>query len=192
MTAAVSDIDTIQALVESSGLDVVVANHNAPKQVVLSGPTEAIEAVEALLGETDITARRLPVATAFHSHVVSGSTEPFLSFLSNCEFQTPTLPVYANSLGDAYPVDVDDMRRSCRPVSARASDARVYASAWRSLFPAVERSEPPATQAIECVLEARQALAFGQHCQGPVLDLALAPSGRFAAGAAHLRRPPRG
>ncbi|MEC9071424.1 MAG: acyltransferase domain-containing protein, partial [Myxococcota bacterium] len=48
MTAAVSDIETVQALVESSGLDVVVANHNAPKQVVLSGPTEAIEAMEGV------------------------------------------------------------------------------------------------------------------------------------------------
>jgi hypothetical protein len=78
-------------------------------------------------------------------------------------------------------VDADDMRRSCRPVSARASDAPVYASGWRALFPEVDRSEAPATREIERVLEARQALAFGQNCQGPVLDLSLAPTGRFAA-----------
>ena len=111
MTAAVADIETVQALVDSAGLDVVVANHNAPRQVVLSGPTEAIEGIEEALKEAEITARRLPVATAFHSHVVSGSTEPFLSFLGDCDFQSATLPVYANSLGDTYPEETEEVRR---------------------------------------------------------------------------------
>ena len=52
--------------------DVVVANHNSPTQVVLSGPTADIDAVEKKL--VGFKTKRLPVATAFHSKIVSGSS----------------------------------------------------------------------------------------------------------------------
>jgi hypothetical protein len=75
-----------------------------------------------------------------------------------------------------------DRRESCRPVAARSGDAKAYMAAWRALFPA--RAAEPSEEGereMDRVLAARAALGFGENCQGPVLDLALAPSGGRAA-----------
>ncbi|MBK8695136.1 MAG: hypothetical protein IPN17_23380 [Deltaproteobacteria bacterium] len=53
-----------------------------PKQVVLSGPDEAIARVEALLSRKGMTAKRLPVSTAFHSPLVARSGATFRGFLA--------------------------------------------------------------------------------------------------------------
>ena len=103
--------DEVQALLEQWGCDVIVANHNSPRQLALSGTVEAIEDVEARLGKEGITARRLPVATAFHSPVVSDSAGPFLDFLESVPFGAPAMPVYANSEAAPYPADAAQMRQ---------------------------------------------------------------------------------
>lgn len=74
-----------------------------------------------------------------------------------------------------------DRRESCRPVSARSGDAKAYMAAWRALFPAPAAEPSEGEREMDRVLEARAALGFGENCQGPVLDLALAPSGGRAA-----------
>ena len=51
MVAVAGSIDDIRTLVERSGIEVVVANHNSHTQVVLSGPTPAVDAMETLLKE---------------------------------------------------------------------------------------------------------------------------------------------
>ena len=102
--------DEVQKLLEQWGCDVVVANHNSPRQLALSGTVSAIEDVEQRLAKDGITARRLPVATAFHSPVVSDSTGPFLEFLEEVQFGEASLPVYANSEAAPYPGDARQMR----------------------------------------------------------------------------------
>ncbi len=102
--------DEVLALLDGWGCDVTVANHNSPRQLALSGTVEAIEDVEHRLGKEGITARRLPVATAFHSPVVSDSAGPFLDFLEGVAFCAPTLPVYANSEAAPYPGEAAPMR----------------------------------------------------------------------------------
>ena len=67
MTAVAGTVDDVSTLLKQSGHDVVIANHNHHQQVVLSGPTAAIDAIEADLDSAKLTYKRLPVATAFHS-----------------------------------------------------------------------------------------------------------------------------
>jgi polyketide-type polyunsaturated fatty acid synthase PfaA len=110
MTAVVSDVDTVVARLEEWGVDVVIANHNSPSQVVLSGATSAIEQVEERLAEAGMKYKRLKVATAFHSPLVSDSSAPLKSFLDDVAFSAPNLAVYANSTADVYPEDADQMR----------------------------------------------------------------------------------
>ncbi|MEM1350139.1 MAG: acyltransferase domain-containing protein, partial [Myxococcota bacterium] len=110
MTAVVTDIDKLHELLDAWDLDVVVANHNSPTQVVLSGPTSAVENVEYKLRDECIKFRRLHVGTAFHSPVVSPSSEPFLEFLSACEVRAPKIPVYANTQAAPYTADADAVR----------------------------------------------------------------------------------
>ncbi len=46
--------------------------------------------------------RRLDVATAFHSEIVSSAAVPFAEFLARIPFGTPTVPVYANATAQPY------------------------------------------------------------------------------------------
>ncbi len=111
MAAVARTLPEVRALIERLALDVVVANHNAPTQVVLSGTTAAVdEAVERLLAER-VTATRLPVATGFHSAVVAASVEPFLARLADVDFAAPARPAYANATAAPYPAEPELARR---------------------------------------------------------------------------------
>jgi acyl transferase domain-containing protein len=105
MTAVVADAKSLRARIEKSGLDLVVANDNAPDQSVLSGPTTAIEQFEKTLAADKITFKRLDVATAFHSSVVSEATKPFTAFLEGVSFGLPKCDVFATATAGVYPSD---------------------------------------------------------------------------------------
>ncbi|WP_206791716.1 type I polyketide synthase [Amycolatopsis sp. MtRt-6] len=90
------------------GPDVVVANHNAPEQVVLSGPVPAIERAVRRLAETGIGAQRIPVSCAFHSPLVAGAGEVFAQALAEAPVNTPRKPVWANRTAQPYRDDVRD------------------------------------------------------------------------------------
>ncbi|MGW4063848.1 beta-ketoacyl synthase N-terminal-like domain-containing protein [Amycolatopsis sp. NPDC004747] len=88
------------------GPDVVVANHNAPEQVVLSGPVAAVERAVRRLQESGISAQRIPVACAFHSPLVAGAGEVFARELGNATMHPPRKPVWANRTAMPYQDDV--------------------------------------------------------------------------------------
>ncbi|MEM7587187.1 MAG: SDR family NAD(P)-dependent oxidoreductase [Acidobacteriota bacterium] len=111
MTAVSTSIEHLEALLAEWCCDVTVANHNSPQQVVLSGSVEAIEDVERRLGDAKIKARRVPVATAFHSSLVSPSSEPFLEFLETLELASPRVDVYSNAEAAPYPTEPAAIRR---------------------------------------------------------------------------------
>ncbi|MEV4055059.1 beta-ketoacyl synthase N-terminal-like domain-containing protein [Amycolatopsis sp. NPDC049688] len=84
------------------GPDVVVANHNAPEQVVLSGPVAAVERAVRRLGERGISAQRIPVACAFHSPLVAAAGDVFAADLAKEAIRPPHLPVWANRTAAPY------------------------------------------------------------------------------------------
>ena len=90
--------------------DVVVANYNSPRQLVLSGATEAIEAAQRALAEAGLAATRLDVATAFHSPLVTPAVAPLRAFLSSIEVSSPIADVYANASAEPYPGEPDAIR----------------------------------------------------------------------------------
>ena len=102
MTAVAKTIEEVRAAVAESGANVVVANHNSPTQVVLSGSLDEITKVEAALAAKGMTAKRLPVATAFHSPLVAGSSVPFGEFLQDVNINAPQLDVYSNATAATY------------------------------------------------------------------------------------------
>ncbi|MEQ1507874.1 MAG: acyltransferase domain-containing protein, partial [Myxococcota bacterium] len=118
MTAVPRSIDEVRPHVEAID-GCAIANHNAPAQVVVSGPTRAIEQLEARLAGVGIEAKRLQVATAFHSPVVAGSVEPFAAFLAEVAVSLPTIPVYHNPEAAPYPADPDAIRRGLAGAIAR-------------------------------------------------------------------------
>jgi len=79
-------------------------------------------------------------------------------------------------------LDLADRRSSCRPVSASGQEAPGYLAAWNDLFPPdVTPQDLEREQQLHRVLEARASFGFGENCEGPIDDLALAPGGTRAA-----------
>jgi acyl transferase domain-containing protein len=97
MAALSLTVDEVRALIAELAPDLVVANHNAPKQVVVSGPAAAMQRFESGLGARRIALHRLPVGNAFHSELVAGACEPFAEFLREVPFGAAALPVYDNA-----------------------------------------------------------------------------------------------
>ncbi|MFB9682607.1 SDR family NAD(P)-dependent oxidoreductase [Amycolatopsis plumensis] len=104
MAAVKANRDALSATL--IGPDVVVANHNAPEQVVLSGPVPAVERAVRRLGETGISAQRIPVACAFHSPLVAAAGEVFARALDEEAIEPPRKPVWANRTAKPYQDDV--------------------------------------------------------------------------------------
>ena len=115
----------------------VIANHNAPEQVVLSGATEAIARVEEALAARRIPAKRLTVATAFHSPLVAGSSAPFLDYLRGVDLAAPEIDVYGSADAMPYPRDPEAVRRRlaaqlAQPVRFVEQIEAMYASGVRT------------------------------------------------------------
>lgn len=72
----------------------VVANDNAPGQVVLSGPVEAADELQAALRADGMRAMRLPVTGAFHSPLMGEAAEAFAQVLARTPFARTTAPVW--------------------------------------------------------------------------------------------------
>ena len=98
------DPDAVQALARR--LELVVANDNAPGQVVLSGPLAEInEAAAVARDEADARARVLDVGGAFHSTLMEPAADDLRAALAETPVAAPRFPVYSN--GSAAPfVDV--------------------------------------------------------------------------------------
>ncbi|WP_372411376.1 SDR family NAD(P)-dependent oxidoreductase [Streptomyces luteireticuli] len=89
---------------------VVVANHNAPRQTVISGPAEAVEAAVHRLRGRGLGAKPVPVACAFHSPLVAPAGERFAEVLAGRRVTAPEIPVWANRTAAAYPEQPDGVR----------------------------------------------------------------------------------
>nr|WSX24072.1 SDR family NAD(P)-dependent oxidoreductase [Streptomyces tubercidicus] len=100
MAAVVATPDRVRELIRDTG--VVVANHNAPEQSVISGPTDAVEAAVAALRTAGTDARRLPVACAFHSPQLATARDTLAAELSATEVTAPALPVWSGATARPY------------------------------------------------------------------------------------------
>src|SRR5207248_4121662 len=97
MLAVLAPAETITRTLAEEGLDLVLANRNAPEQTVLSGPTAVIEKAEAAFAARQVRTRRLAVAAAFHSPLVAGARGPLRDALERVPLSPGTVPAYANT-----------------------------------------------------------------------------------------------
>ncbi len=111
MSAVAATLDVVESvLAEVGSSDVVMANHNAPDQVVISGTVEAVKKAEEAFAKRSVTVKSLPVSTAFHSPVVAASSEPFGEFLAGIEFNAPSTKVWCGETSSVYGSDVEQIR----------------------------------------------------------------------------------
>ncbi|MEM9657571.1 MAG: type I polyketide synthase, partial [Planctomycetota bacterium] len=72
---------------------------NSPAQIVVSGPTTAIESFENSLRAHEIACRRLETSHAFHSAMMDDALEPFRAHLANVRMNPPSREVISNRTG---------------------------------------------------------------------------------------------
>jgi [acyl-carrier-protein] S-malonyltransferase len=112
--AAVIGLDrpAVQMVVEriARPTELVVANDNAPGQVVISGRRDALIAAEAAM--RDAGARRvisLPVSGAFHSPLMGGVAEQLAEAFESETWRDATIPVVSNVTAEPV-TDADRIR----------------------------------------------------------------------------------
>ncbi|SDJ56033.1 Acyl transferase domain-containing protein [Lentzea albidocapillata subsp. violacea] len=93
MAAVTAPVAEVEALLPA---DVVVANHNAPEQVVISGPTEAVAGAVEVLRAAGLTVRDIAVAAAFHSPLMAGARDRFAARLAEISLGETRFPVWSN------------------------------------------------------------------------------------------------
>jgi polyketide-type polyunsaturated fatty acid synthase PfaA len=81
---------------------VLIANHNAPTQSVISGDKEVVAKVVATLNAEGIRATVLPVSGAFHTPLVVAANQPLTEAIVNTPLQQPQIPVYGNATAKPY------------------------------------------------------------------------------------------
>ena len=86
---------------------IVLANQNAPNQIVISGRTQAIEEATELLNQKGIAARQIQVACAFHSPVIEGARDTFRKVLEDLPVRSPNAVVWSNANAAPYPAGGD-------------------------------------------------------------------------------------
>ena len=110
MLAVLAPLNQIQQVLREQSLDLVVANHNSPTQVVLSGRIPDIDRAASLFASRSIRGKRLPVAAAFHSPLVAPASSEFRPVLDEIDFAPSSMPVYANSTATQYPSEPNAAR----------------------------------------------------------------------------------
>ncbi len=82
-------------------LELVIANDNAPGQIVLAGSIERMQRAAEEAREIGARARVLPVSAAFHSPLMEPAAAELRAALERTPVSEPRIPVYSN--GSAAP-----------------------------------------------------------------------------------------
>jgi len=139
MLAVKAPLEEIDALLATLETDVILANRNSPSQGVLSGSSKGIKIAQKACREMKFRAIELPVAAAFHSHLVEHARQPFEKSLSAATFAPAVIPVFANTTGEAYPESEDKARATLgaqlvSPVHFKEEVENLYAAGVRTFL----------------------------------------------------------
>jgi acyl transferase domain-containing protein len=102
MLAVKGDISQITEVIKNFP-QVVIANRNSQKQVVLAGKKNEINQVQEILKNQGFSTFLLGVSAGFHTPLVSHAQKPFAQAVEKVNFNEPQIPVYTNITGECYP-----------------------------------------------------------------------------------------
>jgi [acyl-carrier-protein] S-malonyltransferase len=107
------DMDTLSAIcVEASESgSVEIANHNSPRQVILTGDRDALQRAADLAKQQGAKLIvPLKVSGPWHSRFMTAARERMREALRDCAVNPPTIPVLSNVTAEPYPDDPNAIR----------------------------------------------------------------------------------
>ncbi|GHG50085.1 hypothetical protein GCM10018779_09850 [Streptomyces griseocarneus] len=108
-----------------------LCNVNAPDELVVGGPTPAVEAFVAECAGAGTYAHRLPVAAAFHTPLIGHAVDRFAAAVAEVGVRPPVTPVPANTPGAHYG---DDPAANCRTLAEQMVRPVDFAGRVRELY----------------------------------------------------------
>ncbi|WP_275408855.1 type I polyketide synthase [Micromonospora qiuiae] len=134
--------EEVDALVAAHD-DVAVAAVNSPRHVVLSGGTDALDALAATLASQGRKTRRLTVSHAFHSHHMDPIIDGFAEVAATVAYSQPAIPIVSNVTGELVNAELCDpaywtrhIRQAVRFGDGVETLARNGVTHWLELGPA--------------------------------------------------------
>jgi phthiocerol/phenolphthiocerol synthesis type-I polyketide synthase E len=97
MLAVADGVDAVRDLV---GGEVALAAINGSRQVVLSGPAEALDAAAEALAARQVKSKPLNTSHAFHSPSMAGATDEFRAALAGLTLHAPIIPLISAATGE--------------------------------------------------------------------------------------------
>ena len=141
------DAEQVAGVIQRHGLtDVFAANHNTPRQIVVSGRREAVVAAEPLFLEAGASQYVvLKVGGAFHTPFMQAARDAFAAFIADVPLASPTVPVISNVTARPHAADPEVIRaRMIEQITApvRWSDSIRYLLARGVSFAEVSEIGP--------------------------------------------------
>ena len=88
---------TLGTVTQAGEGEVVIANYNAPGQIVISGDVRALEVASTLAkARGAIRVIALSVSGAFHSPIMAPAVDKLAHFITKRDFQDATIPIISN------------------------------------------------------------------------------------------------
>jgi acyl transferase domain-containing protein/NAD(P)H-dependent flavin oxidoreductase YrpB (nitropropane dioxygenase family)/NAD(P)-dependent dehydrogenase (short-subunit alcohol dehydrogenase family) len=130
MAAVLAARENIEQAIAAIG-DVIVANHNAPMQSVISGSRAAVEQAVAILTQAGVDANLIPVAAAFHSAYVAPAQTLLAEVIAQSQWRDGEITVYSNTSGEPHSTEVNQTKERMadhlvRPVEFVAEIEAMY------------------------------------------------------------------
>lgn len=95
--------DRIEQILNGNNINTIdIANHNSPKQIVISGPQGDIQRANQLLSDEAMMCVPLNVSGAFHSRYMQDAANQFKQFINQFSFNSFNTKVIANSNVECY------------------------------------------------------------------------------------------
>ncbi len=106
MVAVQASCEDVEPLLDKQ--QVSLAAINGPKSVVISGESEAVQAVVGILSGQGVKCRYLSVSHAFHSPLMEPMLEEFAQAAGEIKYSQPYLPLVSNLTSTLTPSEVTD------------------------------------------------------------------------------------
>ena len=102
MVAVLADEKEVRSIIQPYAQEVVVAAINAPKSIVISGQSQAIQGAIAMLEAQGVKTRSLKVSHAFHSPMMEPILDAFEATANQIQFQPLRIPLVSNLTGKIF------------------------------------------------------------------------------------------